>query len=90
MLATAPDAKAMGSLIDGLGVDGKLIIVGVSPDPFAVSSLQLIMARKSIIGWPSGTSIDSEDTLKFAAAPAACERRSRSFRWSGPRTATSA
>ena len=68
ILATAPDAKAMGSLIDGLGVDGKLIIVGVSPDPFAVSSLQLIMARKSIIGWPSGTSIDSEDTLKFAAA----------------------
>jgi D-arabinose 1-dehydrogenase-like Zn-dependent alcohol dehydrogenase len=68
ILATAPDGKAMGSLIDGLGVDGRLVIVGVSADPFAVSSLQLIMVRKSIVGWPSGTSIDSEDALKFAAA----------------------
>jgi D-arabinose 1-dehydrogenase-like Zn-dependent alcohol dehydrogenase len=68
ILATAPDGKALGGLIDGLGVDGKLIIVGVSPDPFAVSSLQLIMLRKAIVGWPSGTAMDSEDTLKFAAA----------------------
>jgi propanol-preferring alcohol dehydrogenase len=68
ILATAPEGKAMGTLIDGLGVDGKLIIVGASAEPFAVSSLQLIMARKSVAGWPSGTSKDSEDTLKFAAA----------------------
>jgi D-arabinose 1-dehydrogenase-like Zn-dependent alcohol dehydrogenase len=68
ILATAPDGKAMGSLIDGLGADGRLVIVGVSPDPFAVTSLQLIGARKSIVGWPAGTSIDSEDTLRFAAA----------------------
>ncbi len=68
ILATAPDGKAMGGLIDGLGVDGKLIIVGASTEPFAVSSLQLLMARKSIVGWPSGTSMDSTDTLKFAAA----------------------
>ena len=68
ILATAPDAKAMGSLVDGLGVDGKLVLVGASPEPFAVSSFQLLMARKSIAGWPSGTAKDSEDTLKFAAA----------------------
>nr|AEQ20499.1 cinnamyl alcohol dehydrogenase protein [uncultured bacterium CSL144] len=68
ILATAPDGKAMGGLIDGLAVGGRLVIVGASPDPFAVSSLQLIMPRKSIVGWPSGTSIDSEDALKFAAA----------------------
>jgi D-arabinose 1-dehydrogenase-like Zn-dependent alcohol dehydrogenase len=68
ILATAPDGKAMGSLIDGLGAGGKLVIVGASPDPFAVSSMQLILARKAIVGWPSGTSIDSEDTLRFAAA----------------------
>jgi D-arabinose 1-dehydrogenase-like Zn-dependent alcohol dehydrogenase len=68
ILATAPDAKAMGSLVDGLGVDGKLVIVGASFEPFAVSSVQLLMARKSVMGWPSGTSIDSEDTLRFAAA----------------------
>ena len=68
ILATAPDGKAMGGLIDGLGVGGRLVIVGASPDPFAVSSFQLLLARKSIVGWPSGTSKDSEDTLKFAAS----------------------
>jgi D-arabinose 1-dehydrogenase-like Zn-dependent alcohol dehydrogenase len=68
ILATAPDGRAMGSLIDGLGVDRKLVIVGASAEPFAVSSLPLLMARKSVSGWPSGTSADSEDTLKFAAA----------------------
>jgi D-arabinose 1-dehydrogenase-like Zn-dependent alcohol dehydrogenase len=68
ILVTAPDAKAIGPLVDGLGVNGKLVIVGASGDPFAVSSFQLITGRKSIVGWPSGTSKDSEDTLKFAAA----------------------
>jgi D-arabinose 1-dehydrogenase-like Zn-dependent alcohol dehydrogenase len=68
ILATVPDGKAMGSLIDGLGAGGKLVIVGASPDPFAVSSMQLILTHRSIVGWPSGTSIDSEDTLRFAAA----------------------
>ena len=68
ILATAPDGKAMGSLVDGLGVNGKLVLVGASPEPFAVSSFQLLNARKSIAGWPSGTAKDSEDTLKFAAA----------------------
>ncbi len=67
IFATAPDGKAMGGLIDGLGVRGRLVVIGASPEPFAVSSLQLIGAQRSIIGWPSGTSRDSEDTLKFAA-----------------------
>ena len=67
ILATAPDSKAIGSLVDGLAIGGKLVIVGASPDPFAISSLQLIGARKSIMGWPSGVSKDSEDALRFAA-----------------------
>jgi D-arabinose 1-dehydrogenase-like Zn-dependent alcohol dehydrogenase len=66
--ATAPDGKAMGTLIGGLGVNGRLVLIGASAEPFAVSSFQLLMARKSIEGWPSGTSKDSEDTLRFAAA----------------------
>ncbi len=68
ILATAPDGRAMGSLVDGLGPGGKLVIVGASAEPFSVTSLQLIPGRKTIVGWPSGTSIDSEDTLRFAAA----------------------
>lgn len=68
ILATAPDGKAIGSLIDGLAVGGRLVIIGASARPFAVSSLQLLSARKSIVGWPSGTAIDSEDTMNFAAS----------------------
>ncbi len=37
ILATAPDGKAMGSLIDGLRVGGNLLIVGASFEPFAVT-----------------------------------------------------
>jgi len=40
IVATAPDGKAMGGLIDGLGVNGKLVVIGASAEPFAVSSLQ--------------------------------------------------
>ena len=68
ILATAPDSKGIPAMVDGLGVGGKLVIVGVGADPFPITSLQLIGAHKSIMGWPSGTSKDSEDTLKFAAA----------------------
>ena len=43
------------------------VLLGVSPEPIAVSSLQLIMGRKSVAGWPSGSSIDSQDTMRFSA-----------------------
>ena len=46
---------------------GRLVTVGVSPEPFAVSPLALIVAQRTITGWASGTARDSEDTLKFAA-----------------------
>jgi D-arabinose 1-dehydrogenase-like Zn-dependent alcohol dehydrogenase len=67
ILVTAPDSKAIGALVDGLGVRGRLVIVGADAEPFGVSSFQLIGGQRTIIGWPSGTSRDSEDTLKFAA-----------------------
>jgi D-arabinose 1-dehydrogenase-like Zn-dependent alcohol dehydrogenase len=67
ILATAPNSKAMSDLIDGLGVGGKLLVVGASADPIAVTPIQLIGARRSIQGWPSGTARDSEDTLNFCA-----------------------
>ena len=67
ILATAPDSKAMSALIDGLGVGGQLLVVGASTDPINVTPVQLIMARRSVRGWPSGTAKDSEDTLNFCA-----------------------
>lgn len=66
ILATVTDAKSMSGCIDGLGIDGRLLVLGASAEPIQVSPLQLITSRRSIAGWPSGTSIDSEDTLKFS------------------------
>ena len=66
-LATAPDAKSISSLVGGLAADGKLLIIGAAMEPLSISALDLIMARRSIQGWPSGTAIDSEDTLRFSA-----------------------
>jgi D-arabinose 1-dehydrogenase-like Zn-dependent alcohol dehydrogenase len=66
ILATAPSSKAMSELINGLGPNGKLMIVGVAFDPIEVTPLQLISGGKSIQGWASGTPVDAEDTLHFA------------------------
>ncbi|HXZ80509.1 MAG TPA: alcohol dehydrogenase [Terriglobales bacterium] len=67
ILATAPDSKAISALMDGLGLNGKLLIVAVPNEPLAVNLLPLILGRRSIQGWPSGTAKDSEDTLQFSA-----------------------
>jgi D-arabinose 1-dehydrogenase-like Zn-dependent alcohol dehydrogenase len=67
VLATVPSSKAISPLIDGICADGKLVIVGASPEPLTISPIQLIGKRRSVIGWPSGTSRDSEDALGFAA-----------------------
>jgi D-arabinose 1-dehydrogenase-like Zn-dependent alcohol dehydrogenase len=67
ILATAPNSKAMSDLIEGLGVGGKLLVVGASADPISVTPIQLIGKRRSIQGWPSGSARDSEDALNFCA-----------------------
>jgi len=67
LLATAPDSKPMSALLDGLAPGGKLVVVGVGPDPLSVFPLQIVLSRRAIQGWPSGTAKDSEDTLKFSA-----------------------
>jgi len=66
ILATAPNSKAMSALIDGLGSNGKLIVIGATFDPIEVTPLQLISGSRSIEGWAAGTAADSEDTLHFA------------------------
>ncbi len=66
ILATAPSSKAMSELIDGLGPNGKLIVVGVEFTPIEVTPVQLIAGSRAIQGWAAGTPADSEDTLRFA------------------------
>ncbi len=67
ILATAPDSKAISSLVDGLGPDGKLVIVGAGVEPLTITPLQLIFARRTVRGWPSGSAKDSEDTMQFSS-----------------------
>jgi D-arabinose 1-dehydrogenase-like Zn-dependent alcohol dehydrogenase len=62
ILATVTSGAAMSAVLSGLAVDGKLVIVGAPAEPLEVPALGLIFGRRSIMGWPSGTSIDSQDT----------------------------
>jgi D-arabinose 1-dehydrogenase-like Zn-dependent alcohol dehydrogenase len=66
ILATVPSGKAMSEILEGLAVNGKLVIIGASDEPIQASPLLFIQGRRSLIGWPSGTSIDSQDTLSFS------------------------
>jgi len=66
ILATAPSSKAMSELIDGLGPNGKLMVVGAAFEPIEVTPIQLIVGSRTIQGWAGGTPTDSEDTLRFA------------------------
>ena len=66
ILATAPSSKSMSELIDGLGPNGELIVVGVDSSPIEVTPLQLITGSRTIQGWAAGTAADTEETLRFA------------------------
>jgi D-arabinose 1-dehydrogenase-like Zn-dependent alcohol dehydrogenase len=67
ILATVTSGKAMSAVLGGLGVNGKLIVIGAPAEPLEASAGLLIAGRRSIMGWPSGASIDSQDTLSFSA-----------------------
>ena len=66
ILATVPSGKAMTEILGGLAVNGKLVVVGASDEPIQVPTTPMILGRRSLVGWPSGTSIDSQDTLSFS------------------------
>src|SRR5213082_1223202 len=67
ILATAPNAKAISTLVAGLSTDGKLLVPAAPNEPLAVSMMPLIAGRRSVAGWYSGTAKDSQDTLEFSA-----------------------
>ena len=67
ILATAPSAKAISSVVEGLSVDGTLLIPAAPNDPLSISVMPLLMGRRQIAGWYSGTARDSQDTLEFSA-----------------------
>jgi D-arabinose 1-dehydrogenase-like Zn-dependent alcohol dehydrogenase len=66
VLSTAPSSKAMSSLIDGLGPNGELMVIGADFESLQVTPAQLIFGSRTLQGWASGTPADSADTLSFA------------------------
>jgi alcohol dehydrogenase, propanol-preferring len=66
VLATAPHSEAISAVAGGLKSRGKLLIVAAPFEPLSVSAFGLL-SGKSVSGWPSGSAIDSEDTMKFSA-----------------------
>ena len=68
ILATAPSAKAISALVDGLAPSGNLLVPAAPNEPLTMSVLPLVMGRRSVVGWYSGTAKDSQDTLEFSAS----------------------
>jgi D-arabinose 1-dehydrogenase-like Zn-dependent alcohol dehydrogenase len=67
ILSTITSAKALEWVVNGLAPSGKFIVVGAPDAPILVNPLPLLLGRRTVAGWPSGTGMDSEDTLKFSA-----------------------
>jgi D-arabinose 1-dehydrogenase-like Zn-dependent alcohol dehydrogenase len=65
IVATVTDADAMSGIVGGLGVNGTMMILGAT-GPITVSPLFLLLGKRDVKGWYSGTSIDSQDTLAFS------------------------
>lgn len=66
ILATAPSPDALAAAVSGLKPRGTLLIVAAPHEPFQISALTLLSGKK-IAGWPSGSAIDSEETMAFSA-----------------------
>lgn len=67
ILSTVTSAKALDWTVDGLAPAGKLIIVGAPDAAVTINPFPLLLGRRTVAGWPSGTGVDSEDTLNFSA-----------------------
>jgi D-arabinose 1-dehydrogenase-like Zn-dependent alcohol dehydrogenase len=65
ILATVTDGPTMAATIAGLGVYGKLMLIGAPPS-VDVPVFPMIAGSRSVRGWYSGVSIDSQDTLAFS------------------------
>jgi D-arabinose 1-dehydrogenase-like Zn-dependent alcohol dehydrogenase len=67
ILATVTSGKAMMSALGGLALSGKFVVLGAADTPLEVPAINLIAGRTSLMGWTSGNSIDSQDTMAFSA-----------------------
>ncbi len=67
ILSTVTSGKAVNAVLGGLGINGRLILVGNPDQPLDITGRLLIAGRRSVSGWPSGSPIDSADAMRFCA-----------------------
>ncbi|CCQ36238.2 oxidoreductase (homolog to zinc-containing alcohol dehydrogenase) [Natronomonas moolapensis 8.8.11] len=67
VLATAPSSDAIASVVEGVGIGGSVIVVGVPGEDVPVNAQHLIGTAGSVEGWGSGDARDSQDTLEFSS-----------------------
>jgi len=67
ILSTVTSGKAVSAVLGGMGINGRTVLVGNPDQPLEITARLLIAGRRSISGWPSGSPIDSQDTLAFCA-----------------------
>jgi len=66
ILATAPNAKAISAMVEGLSANGKLVVPAAPNEPLTISAASLFLRRRSVAGSYSGTAKDEEDTVAFS------------------------
>jgi propanol-preferring alcohol dehydrogenase len=66
ILATAPSGKAMSGLVNGLAARGKLLVIGLAPDPLEVNTANLVFGMRSISGSATGSVQDEQETVEFS------------------------
>jgi len=67
VIATVTNGPAMTATLGGLAPNGVLMVIGAA-GPVSIDPILLIVGERSVKGWYSGTSIDSQDTLEFSAS----------------------
>lgn len=67
IVSTITSAKGLEWVINGLAPAGKFILLGAPDGPVVIDPFPMLLGRRTVAGWPSGTGMDSEDTLKFSA-----------------------
>ena len=66
ILVTAPDEKIINKLVEGLGFEGRIIIVAGILNKVEVDFNEMLMGRKSIYGWSSAHHESNKECLEFA------------------------
>jgi D-arabinose 1-dehydrogenase-like Zn-dependent alcohol dehydrogenase len=67
IVSTITSAKGLEWVINGLAPAGKFLLLGAPDGPVVIDPFPMLLGRRTVAGWPSGTGMDSEDTLKFSA-----------------------